>query len=183
MAPGFFAVSQPKKIGRDRTIATAKVMSLYYPLVPPRRTASSLKYWRQWRRWSPPPPAFAACERSSRRRRARLTSSATSSRSSRRRRRRRRRSLRRSEVAPVVCESLGLHLSVRSGRGVDLPSGLLGLGSCVRAGPLGFHVPRKKIMGAWSLLRISRSVCDCIRALDVPGAGCPRGGSTPPPGV
>ena len=25
MAPGFFAVSQPKKIGRDRTIATAKV--------------------------------------------------------------------------------------------------------------------------------------------------------------
>ena len=83
----------------------------------------------------------------------------------------------------MVCESLGLHLSVRSGRGVDLPSGLLGLGSCVRAGPLGFHVPRKKIMGAWSLLRISRSVCDCIRALDVPGAGCPRGGSTPPPGV
>ena len=71
---------------------------------------------------SPPPPASAACERSSsRRRRARLTSSATSSRSSRRRRRRQRRSLRRSEVAPVVCESLGLHLSVRSGRGCRSP--------------------------------------------------------------
>ena len=65
---------------------------------------------------------FAACERSSsRRRRARLTSSATSSRSSRRRRRRQRRSLRRSEVAPVVCESLGLHLSVRSGWGCRSP--------------------------------------------------------------
>ena len=37
-------------------------------------------------------------------------------------------------------------------------------------------------MGVWSLLRVSRSVCDCIRALDVPGAGCPRGGSTPPAG-
>ena len=84
-------------------------------------TASPLKYWRQWRWWSPQPPAFAACERRSRRRRARLTSSATSSRSSRRRRRRQRRSLRRSEVAPVVCESLGLHLSVRSGRGCRSP--------------------------------------------------------------
>ena len=38
-------------------------------------------------------------------------------------------------------------------------------------------------MGVWPLLRISRSVCDCVRVLDVPGAGCPRGGSTPPPGV
>ena len=27
-------------------------------------------------------------------------------------------------------------------------------------------------------------VCESLgRALDVPGAGCPRGGSTPPPGV
>ena len=31
---------------------------------------------------------------------------------------------------------------------IDLPSGLLGLGSCVRAGPLGFHLPRNWIMGA-----------------------------------
>ena len=81
-------------------------------------------------------------------------------------------------VSPSVC-------TCRSGPvgDVDLPSGLLGLGSCVRAGPLGFHIPRKRIMGVWPLLRISRSVCDCIRVLDVPGAGCPRGGSTPPPGV
>ena len=139
-----------------------------------------LKYWRQWRRWSPPPPASAACERSSRRRRARLASSATSSRSSRRRRRRRRRSLRRGEIAPVVCESLGLDMPVRSGRGCRSPvwsprSGVV----CACWAPLGFHIPRKKITGASSLLRVSRSVCGCIRALDVPGAGCPRGGSTP----
>ena len=44
-----------------------------------------------------------------------------SSRSSRRRRRHRRRSLRPSEIAPVVCESLGLDLSVRSGRGCRSP--------------------------------------------------------------
>ena len=94
----------------------------HYPFVPPRRTASPLKYWRQWRRWSPPLPAFAACERRSRRRRARSTRSATSSRSSRRRRRRRCRLLRRSEIAPVVCESLGLGLSVRSGRGCRSPA-------------------------------------------------------------
>jgi len=81
-------------------------------------------------------------------------------------------------VSPSVC-------TCRSGPvgDVDLPSGLLGLGSCVRPGPLGFHIPRKRTMGVWSLLRVCRSVCDYIRALDVPGAGCPRGGSTPPPGV
>ena len=38
-------------------------------------------------------------------------------------------------------------------------------------------------MGVSSLLRVSRSVCGCIRALDVPGGGCPCGGLPPPPGV
>ena len=85
-------------------------------------------------------------------------------------------------MSPSVC-------TCRSGPvgDVDLPSGLLCSmlcqGSCVSAGPLGFHIPRKRIMGVWSLLRVCRSVCDYTRALDVPGAGCPRGGSTPPPGV
>ena len=125
MAPGLFAWRvQPKK-SRDRAIASreSQCRSLL-SLSSAARTASPLKYWRQWGRWSPPPPAFAACERSSRRRRARSTSSATSSRSSRRRRRRRRRSLRRSEIAPVVCGSLRVPRSgpigqVRSGMSIS----------------------------------------------------------------
>ena len=87
----------------------------------------------------------------------------------------------------MVCESLALDLPVRSGRGCRSPvwsprSGVV----CARwaSGPLGFHIPRKRmIMGVSSLLRVSSSVCGCIRALDVPGAGCPAGGRPPPSGV
>ena len=38
-------------------------------------------------------------------------------------------------------------------------------------------------LGVSALLRVSRSVCGGVGVFDVPGAGCLRGGSIPPPGV
>ena len=118
-------------------------------------------------------------------RRARLTSSATSSRSSRRHRRRRRRSLRRSEIAPVVCESLGLNLSARSGRGWRSPVRSPRSRVMCACWASGFPYSPKEDHGRLvsSSRLYCRLVCGCICALDIPGAGCPRWDSNPPPNV
>ena len=64
--------------------------------------------------------------------------------------------------------SVGRCVSHRVGRSSNVDGsisrlGLLFLGSCARAGPLGFPFP-KEDFGVSSLLRVSRSICGCVSA-------------------
>ena len=62
-----------------------------------------------------------------------------------------------------VCVCQWVCRSRVAGGSISRP-GLLGLGSCVRAGPLGFRIPGKRIWRLVYLLRVSRSVCSCVSA-------------------